>query len=98
VTVVVLAFTSRFFSARIISDIRAAILGNTAARGWTAKEARIHQRDARLHVDNFISSVVKASELSLYERLFSLWHVFHVPLFFLLIVTGIVHVISVHLY
>ena len=98
VTVVTLAFTSRFFAARIISDIRAAILSNTATRGWTAKEARLHQHDARLHVSNFISSVVKASELSLYERLFSMWHIFHVPLFFLLIITGIIHVVSVHLY
>ena len=33
-----------------------------------------------------------------YERLFSLWHVLHMPLFFMLIIAGIVHVVAVHVY
>jgi hypothetical protein len=33
-----------------------------------------------------------------YERLFSLWHILHMPLFFMLIIAGIVHVIAVHVY
>jgi hypothetical protein len=30
--------------------------------------------------------------------LFSLWHVLHVPFVFMLVISGIVHVISVHMY
>jgi hypothetical protein len=33
-----------------------------------------------------------------YERLFSLWHVLHLPLFFMLLIAGIVHVIAVNVY
>ena len=33
-----------------------------------------------------------------FERLFSLWHILHMPLFFMLIIAGIVHVIAVHVY
>ncbi len=33
-----------------------------------------------------------------FERFFHLWHLLHMPLFVLLIITGIVHVIAVHLY
>jgi hypothetical protein len=33
-----------------------------------------------------------------YERLFSLWHKLHVPLFLILIAAGVLHVITVHLY
>ena len=36
--------------------------------------------------------------LSLYSRLFSLWHVVHLPFFYMLIITAIVHVIAVHMY
>ncbi|MCU7938697.1 MAG: hypothetical protein KZQ64_14960 [gamma proteobacterium symbiont of Bathyaustriella thionipta] len=33
-----------------------------------------------------------------FGRLFHLWHLLHMPLFFMLIITGIVHVIAVHMY
>lgn len=35
---------------------------------------------------------------ALYNRLFSLWHVFHLPIFFMMIITAIVHVVVVHQY
>ena len=37
-------------------------------------------------------------EFSVYERIFSLWHAFHLPLCFLLFTATIVHVIAAHLY
>jgi hypothetical protein len=45
-----------------------------------------------------IDSVRRVAELATYERLFSLWHVLHLPLFFMLLVAGIVHVIAVNIY
>jgi hypothetical protein len=49
---------------------------------------------ARRHVD----LVRRVAELGTYERLFALWHVLHLPLFFMLLVAGILHVVAVHLY
>jgi hypothetical protein len=40
----------------------------------------------------------RLAEHRFYVRMFSLWHVVHVPFFFMLLVAGIVHVISVHVY
>jgi hypothetical protein len=40
----------------------------------------------------------QVAQLAFYERLFSLWHVFHMPLFLLLIVSALVHVLAVHMY
>jgi hypothetical protein len=40
----------------------------------------------------------RVAEFQLYERLFSLWHVLHIPLFFMLLLAGIVHVIAVNVY
>lgn len=37
-------------------------------------------------------------EYSLYAKVFSFWHVLHVPLFILLLIAGTVHVIAVHVY
>ncbi len=42
--------------------------------------------------------VHRVSQLQVYERLFALWHVVHLPFFLLLILTVIVHVLAVHLY
>jgi len=33
-----------------------------------------------------------------FTRLFSLWHVVHLPLFLMLLISGIVHVVAVHMY
>jgi hypothetical protein len=40
----------------------------------------------------------RLAEFQLYERLFSWWHVLHIPLFFMLLIAGIVHVIAVNIY
>jgi hypothetical protein len=42
--------------------------------------------------------VQKAAAFGVSERLFSLWHVLHIPLFFVLVVAAIIHVVAVHFY
>lgn len=34
----------------------------------------------------------------MYERLFSLWHILHLPLFIMMIITAVVHIFAVHMY
>ncbi|WP_273440626.1 hypothetical protein [Sedimenticola selenatireducens] len=43
-------------------------------------------------------SIAAARALLLFERLFSLWHVIHVPFFIMLVASVIFHVIAVHMY
>jgi hypothetical protein len=40
----------------------------------------------------------QVAQLAVYERLFSLWHVIHMPLFLLLVASALVHVLAVHMY
>lgn len=49
-------------------------------------------------LDVYFEKLIRLANFSIYERLFSLWHIFHIPLFFLLLISGIVHVIAVHIY
>ena len=53
---------------------------------------------SRNYVRQRINATREVSEFRAYTRLFSLWHLFHLPLFFMLLTAGIVHVISVHVY
>ena len=52
--------------------------------------------DAFLRV--YLDAVRRVAETSFYERLFSRWHVLHLPLFIMLIVTATFHIIAVHVY
>lgn len=40
----------------------------------------------------------RIAEFKLYSKLFSLWHVLHLPLFFMLLIAGIVHVVAINVY
>lgn len=49
-------------------------------------------------LDAYLRTTAHAERFLLYERLFSLWHLLHLPLFFLLVLAAVVHVIAVHLF
>lgn len=74
-------------------------------------EARKHGKDSALmrqidemfweneaYLKSYLASVQAVSQFSTYERLFSLWHIFHVPLVYMLVFSAIWHVIAVHMY
>jgi hypothetical protein len=52
----------------------------------------------RRYVARRLDATRRVAEFESYERLFALWHVLHLPLFFMLLIAGIVHVIAVHVY
>ena len=45
-----------------------------------------------------VAILKKMSRLALYNHLFSLWHILHLPIFLMLVVTATVHVVVVHMY
>lgn len=62
---------------------------------------RMNKQNARTIVrivEQFFSVLTKTSQFKIHERLFALWHVAHIPFFIMLIVSGIVHVVVVHMY
>lgn len=53
---------------------------------------------ARNYADRRFEAGRRMAEYRMYARLFSLWHVLHIPLFFMLLIAGIVHVIAINVY
>ncbi len=49
-------------------------------------------------VNQYFRQVIRVADFTVYERLFSLWHVLHIPLFIMMVISGIVHVFAVHIY
>jgi hypothetical protein len=53
---------------------------------------------ARNYANRRLEAGRRMAEYQVYERLFSLWHVLHIPLFFMLLIAGIVHVVAINVY
>jgi len=62
------------------------------------RERRQRRKSAFEVVENNLTAVRRIYELSVYERLFGIWHVFHLPFFYMLVVTALLHVLAVHMY
>jgi hypothetical protein len=56
------------------------------------------KKASRLFIRRFISLTGRVAQFTLYERMFSLWHVLHMPLFFMMIISALFHVLAVHMY
>jgi hypothetical protein len=67
-------------------------------KGWSRSKKRRRLRYGKSVIWHFTGSVKKVASFHAYERMFSLWHILHVPLLFLLIVAGAIHVLAVHMY
>jgi hypothetical protein len=63
-----------------------------------AAERKRLARSACTYADRRISATARLAGFQAYERLFSLWHALHLPLIFLLVAAGIVHVIAVSIF
>jgi len=79
-------------------------LARVARLGWRARALRrftprrTRAESTRRALSDYVAAVRQVAEFSVYERVFSLWHAFHLPLCFLLFAATIVHVIAAHLY
>jgi len=63
-----------------------------------AKHAQRIAAVARNYSDRRLEAGRRMAEYQMYARLFSLWHVLHIPLFFMLLIAGVVHVIAINVY
>lgn len=56
------------------------------------------RRTANAYAAQQVGLMRQVAQLSFYERLFSLWHLFHMPFFIVLVISALVHVLAVHMY
>ncbi len=65
---------------------------------WDRRMRKALLRESSQAMREYIRAVRRAGEFQIYERFFALWNLLHLPLFLLLMITGTVHVIAVHMY
>jgi hypothetical protein len=95
VTVAALGFRSRWVLRRYV---RGALRRAAAKSATIAAQRRRLRRTAYSYIDRRIAATRRLADFQVFERLFSVWHALHIPLIFMLLIAGVVHVIVVHLY
>lgn len=95
---VTLYWKSRRLANEIRRDAKDALRRQFRKQGGRRRELIVNYRIAREDIDRYLNSVVKASQLAVWERLFSYWHIIHLPFLYLLVFSGVVHVVAVHMY
>ena len=83
---------------RLIAVARQVIGSEGRRLGWSRKIRRQRFSYVNELVTLHIAAVRKAAAFAFYERLFRLWHVFHLPLFFLLVVAAAIHIFAAHFF
>jgi hypothetical protein len=93
-----LSFVSIPAKLRLRRYVRRELQAASRTSPTLAKHRQRLMRVARDYVDRRLGAASRVATFHAYERLFSLWHVLHLPLFFMLIIAGVVHVVAVHMY
>jgi len=83
---------------RLRRYVRGAVQAAARSDRVIAAQSERIQHVAAHYAERRVQASRQVAEFRVYERLFSLWHVLHLPLFFMLLAAGIVHVIAVHVY
>jgi hypothetical protein len=83
---------------RLIADARRTIVVEGRRRRRSPKAQRQQLAGVTDFVTRHVGAAKKAATFAAYERLFRLWHIFHVPLFVLLMIVAIIHVFASHFF
>jgi hypothetical protein len=64
------------------------------------RRLRGHPGSGRItrQINGYLEGLQRVAQFAIYERLFSLWHLLHIPVVVLLILSVVFHVIAVHMY
>jgi hypothetical protein len=71
----------------------AAITSETVARD----RKRLYRATSR-YIRDYTNLMGRVAQFTFYERLFALWHVLHLPIFYMMVLSALVHVLAVHMY
>lgn len=89
---------SRWLTFQLRRDMKRKLTSMAKREGWEQGKMHQHRKAFRQQLKNYMFMLRKVALFSVYERFFSFWRHAHVPLLYLLLFSGILHVIAVHMY
>jgi hypothetical protein len=83
---------------RMVKDMEKSIVASPQWKSVSRRQRRAYMKELDQRLRLFYAAVKKAERLRLYDRMFSMWHHLHLPLFVMLALTVVIHIIAVHRY
>ena len=93
-----LGFQARWLGWRLRRQIRRQLKADARRSRAIAGQRPRLEAAARRYVRDHLLAVRRVASFGLYERLFALWHIVHVPFFLLMVLSAVLHIVAVHLY
>jgi hypothetical protein len=90
--------TTHWANLRIRMKLGEALDAAATASPIVARERERLETNCRRYVAGRLRQLRAYAQFMMFERLFSIWHIVHYPLFVVLVVAVIVHIIAVHMY
>jgi len=90
--VISLALNAHLFKKGVINLLKDSYITNKNGKNMPDSKTVINS------VNRYTLALRQAAAFKVYEQLFSLWHILHLPLFFMMIITAIIHIFAVHMY
>jgi hypothetical protein len=79
-------------------ELRIELTSLARDQAWDRRRFRIELRRLRASLQAYTGGVLRVAQFATAARLFSLWHVLHVPFVYVMVLCAIVHVVAVHAY
>lgn len=93
-----LAVRTRWAQFRLTRFARHQIRIKALASSRVAAEQQRLESVVSKFIAEHLRRVRRVAAFGFYERVFSLWHLFHLPFFYILVLAALVHVLAVHMY
>ncbi len=88
----------RWLRVYLLRDVARELNSKAHVAGLGADVVRARTRNIERWIGEYLDTLTRISEVDFFARLFSFWHLLHLPLFFMLLAAGLFHVFAVHAY
>jgi len=99
--VLTMGLRAQLLSRSLIRELENIMYADAHKKNWN--DAQMKRLDQIFYQDvdfinTYVNTVRDLAQFGTYEKLFSLWHIFHVPFVYMLVFSAVWHVIAVHMY
>lgn len=91
-------FTHRLTQISLMLLAHRELKAAASASDIVARDYKRLRKTAFRFVSDFTTRTGRVAQFAFYERLFALWHILHLPIFLMMVVSALVHVLAVHMY
>ena len=101
VNFIAVGFRAKLLSRSLSRDVSRILHAQAQEKRFTITQSEDTEKQVQNYqqtIESYLNAVRDAAQFSTYERMFSWWHVFHIPLVYMMVFSAFYHVYAVHAY